>query len=66
MESSYGYHIILRTPVDPDGVLVSYGATLRNVAAAELFYRMESEWIENAEAEWNEGFETPDLAAIFG
>ena len=66
VESSYGYHIILRTPVDPDGIMASYGATLRNVAAAELFYNMEDEWFANAEVEWNEGFEEPDLAAIFG
>ena len=70
VESSYGYHIILRTPVDPDGVLGtdSYGneVTLRYQLASNAFSADMETWMSEADVVWNEGFETMDLAAIFG
>lgn len=70
VESSYGYHIILRIPVDPDAIIGtdSYGndVSLRYVAATQQFTAQLSAWVDAAEVVWSEGFETPDLAAIFG
>lgn len=70
VESSYGYHIILRTPVNPDGVLGtdSYGneVTLRNQLASNAFTADMDTWQTEAETVWNEGFELLDLTAIFG
>lgn len=70
VESSYGYHIILRIPVDPDGVLGtdSYGniVTVRNQLASNQYSADMETWMDEAEVIWNEGFESMDLAAIFG
>lgn len=70
VESSYGYHIILRIPVDPDAIIGtdSYGndVSLRYVAATQQFTAQLSAWVDAAEVIWSEGFETPDLPAIFG
>ncbi len=70
VESEYGYHIILRIPVTPDAIIGTDSAgndvTLRYVAATQLFSDTMQSWIEEADVQWNEGFETPDLTAIFG
>lgn len=70
VESSYGYHIILRTPIDPEGVMGtdSYGneVTLRSAVTSTLFNEEMSAWTEGASVSWGEGFENPNLTAIFG
>lgn len=70
VESSYGYHIILRTPMDPNGVLGadSYGneVTLRNQASSNAFSADLAAWMDEAEVSWNEGFEAMDLTALLG
>lgn len=70
VESSYGYHIIMRTAVEPDAVIgtTSSGeeSTLRFVAAYQTYLNEMQSWITDAEVVWYEGFEEPDMAAIFG
>ena len=71
MESSYGYHIILRLPLDPDGKTLSQDSgtgdymTLRADAANELFNNMLIDWINNAEVEWKGDFGTMDYNELF-
>ena len=71
VESSYGYHIILRLPLDPDGTTLSQNSgtgeymTLRADAANELFNAMLIEWIETAEVEWKDDFGTMDYNELF-
>ena len=69
VESSYGYHIIMRIPIDPDGTaLFADGSDypLRYAAANEAFYAMMDQAMLDAEVVWNGDFETPDMTAIFG
>jgi hypothetical protein len=70
VESEYGYHIILRIPVNPDATAGtdSYGNaySLRNIAASEQFSGLMDAWMDAADVQWNDGFETLDLLAIFG
>ena len=70
VESEYGYHVILRIPIDPNAIIGTDSAgnevSLRYVAAAQQFNSEISAWVEAAEVVWNDGFETPDVAAIFG
>lgn len=73
VESSYGYHIILRVPVDPDGVYsvsTTYGSySLRYYIASETFTNLLDEYTTAAQdaAAWNDGFgtDTMVLAEIF-
>ena len=70
VESEYGYHIILRIPVDPDAIIGTDSngndVSLRYAAAYQQFSAQISDWVDAAEVVWTDGFETPDLAAIFG
>lgn len=69
--SQAGYHILLRLPLDPDGLTMDQNAntggylTLRQDAANDLFNRMLIDWINAAEVEWAPGFEELDLNALF-
>lgn len=69
VESDYGYHIILRLPLDPDGVLgqnsYGYDVTLRDYALNNIFSQNTSAAAEAAEIEWAEGFDVIDLAQLF-
>ena len=71
VESNYGYHIILRLPLDPDGKTLSQDSgtgdymTLRADAANELFNNMLIDWINNAEVEWKGDFGTMDYNELF-
>ncbi len=71
VESSYGYHIILRLPLDPDGKTLSQDSgtgdymTLRTDAANELFNAMLIDWIENATVEWKDDFGSLDYNELF-
>ena len=70
VESEYGYHIILRTPLDPDAVIGTDARgnpnTLRYAAAAQRYSDELLDWTDKAHVEWTDGFQMPDLAAIFG
>lgn len=70
VESSYGYHIILRIPVAPDASLGTDGngndVSLRNYAASAAFNSDMETWMTEADAVWNEDFQTVDMAGIFG
>ncbi len=69
VESSFGYHIIQRMPVDPNAVVMDVtGQTvsLRYAAANNEFTTVLNGWMDEAEVVWNEGFETLDVASIFG
>lgn len=70
VESSYGYHIIMSIPIDPDAVVGTtsggQNVTLRYQAASQQFSARLNANIESAEVVWADGFETPDMAAIFG
>ncbi len=66
VQSSYGWHIILRLPVDPDAVPMDSQASLRTAAAdADLMTRL-GQIVTDAEVVWNGDFETIDLEEIFG
>ena len=71
VETSYGYHIILRLPLDPEGKTLSRDSgtgdymTLRADAANELFNAMLLDWINTAEVEWQGDFGTMDYNELF-
>ena len=71
VESSYGYHIILRLPLDPEGKTLSQDSgtgdymTLRADAANELFNAMLLDWIETSTVEWQGDFGTMDYNELF-
>lgn len=70
VESSYGYHIILRTPITPESSVGtdSYGnaVNMRSAVTSNLFNDQMASWIETASVSWSEGFEALDLNTIFG
>ena len=68
VQSSYGWHIILRLPVDPDGTCTSAsgGAPLRASAANAAFAARLSAAAEQCAVQWTEGMDQPDLTLIFG
>ncbi len=69
VESDYGYHIILRMPLDPAGVLgqnsYGYDVTLRTFALNNIFSQSTSNAAAEAELDWAEGFDVIDLAQLF-
>ncbi|MBQ3276326.1 MAG: peptidylprolyl isomerase [Oscillospiraceae bacterium] len=71
VESQSGYHIILRLPLDTEGMTMDQDAntgahlTLRQSAANDLFSLDLADWIQNAQVEWTPGFEKLDLGALF-
>ena len=66
VETSYGYHIILRLPLDVDAPEMSngYGASLRTLAAEALFSNMAEEWFDAAKLSYGEGFEAMDFSDL--
>lgn len=66
VESEYGYHIILRLPLDIDEEMDINGYNLRYLAAAALFDNMSEEWFEEAKVEYTEKFKELDFNALFG
>lgn len=65
VESSYGYHIILRLELDPDMTPMSSSGTLRYSAALHSYDAMVTGWMEDAEFIWQPEFESLDVGAIF-
>ena len=72
VESQSGYHIILRLPLDTEGLTMDRDAntgaymTLRQTVANELFNREMVGWLQTAEVEWTPEFENFDLNELFG
>ena len=71
VETSSGYHIILRLPLEADlpgtGVSAQGGDnSLRATAARSLFAADIAQWINDAEIVWMPGFENLDLAEVYG
>ncbi len=64
VESEYGWHIILRLPLDPDAVAFDpygSGATARVHAAEAMFNERLNEMAAEQEVSYAEGFTRPDL-----
>ena len=72
VETSYGLHVILRLPLDPDALTRDQDAntgaymTLRRSAAEDMFQVLRAGWINDAEVVWTKEFENFDLNALFG
>lgn len=57
VKSAYGYHVMLRLPLNGDSVLdESTGATARMLKAEEHYNKAVSEYIQSVECEYAEGF----------
>lgn len=67
VESSYGYHILLRLPLEPTGVPIAYSAygyDLRYLAADSMFSSVVSGWWENMELVKTDSFSKIDTLAL--
>ena len=69
VQSDYGWHIILRLPIDPDGTaMTSSGQSVAlraSAASAALSERLAQE-AESADVQWEDGFEQLDITEVFG
>jgi len=70
VESDYGYHIILRLPIDYDAVPIGiastgYDRTLRQIAVIEDFELVLQGWQDSLNPEFTPEYLSIDLAAIF-
>ena len=69
VETSAGYHVIMRLPLTGDSTLSMDQAgnpiTVRYNAAMEAFNDLATAETESAEIQWEKGFENPDLNKIF-
>ncbi|MDR2600089.1 MAG: peptidylprolyl isomerase [Oscillospiraceae bacterium] len=70
VETVYGYHIILRLPIDYDMVpmayaIESYNIPLRMIAAYELFGELLETWREELEYEFSPEYKSIVLSDIF-
>ena len=68
VETAYGYHIILRLPLDADSVLETSSAgtplTARNKQANDEYGERLQAYLDSLELEYVEGFTKPDLASF--
>ena len=70
VESQYGYHIVMRLPVDLDATpigLMSFGysGSLRYFIAQNLFSEESRSWMEELDVETLEAYEKIDLTQVF-
>ena len=70
VESEYGYHIILRLPIDYDAVPIGiastgYDRTLRQIAVIEDFELVLQGWQDSLNPEFTPEYQSIDLASIF-
>lgn len=68
VESTAGYHVILRLPTTPDDLVVNNSGTaqtLRYAAAASSYDALLNGWMDEAEVVWEPEFETIDYATVF-
>lgn len=67
--STYGYHIILRLPINPDTVVEYYSEaeqyTLRYSAALTRYDTQVGSWIDEAEVEYAPEFKDMDISKVF-
>ena len=69
VETSYGYHIIMRIPVEPDAIVMDTSGQavyLRAGVAEQQFTEIMNSWMAEAEVVWTDGFENLDMTAVFG
>lgn len=70
VETSYGYHLILRIPVTPDSVVDIdtdlTAITVRWIAAETRYDSIVSGWIDEATVVFEDKFKDLDIAKIFG
>lgn len=69
VQSDYGWHIILRLPVDLDGAIMDVNgeaSTVRLAAANQAYAALLAQTTEEAEVVWADGFEELDLGEVFG
>ena len=68
-ESAFGYHVILRLPTTGDDVIDrnadGSAYTLRADAAQATYTALMQGWINDAQIEWADGFETIDVQKLF-
>ena len=65
VRSDYGFHIILRLPLDPDALLFSSDGnplTARATAANYEYGQRMQEFLDGLSIEYAEGFTVPDLS----
>ncbi len=60
VETDYGYHIILRLPIEPDALMDGTN-TFRYVASTYAYDDLAKEWFDSAEIVYSEQFETIDF-----
>ena len=70
IETDYGYHIILRLPIDYDTVPISLADsatlyTLRQLAVREDFEAVLLGWRESLDLEYTSEFTSLDLGSVF-
>ena len=65
VESSFGYHIIMKVPFQPDMEYTGKGVTIRQMAANEKFNSIVNKWYEASEIEYVDGFKL-DMQQVFG
>lgn len=66
VESNFGYHIILRLPLNLDEEIDYSGYSLRYIAASALFENMSMEWFDDAEIVYSDEFADLDFNELFG
>jgi len=70
VETGHGYHIILRIPIDLDAVPISLLGqgimnTIRQIAAADDFELLATQWREQMNPEFSALYDSIDLANVF-
>lgn len=65
VESDYGYHIILKLPVDIDQVPLNESYSLRYTAAYAIYYQSVAERMAEMEVIYEDKYNTLDLSEIF-
>jgi len=73
VESNYGYHIILRLPIDPEATPMEYSQyvasgvayPLRLIAAESLFADVVSDWVLDTPLEPKDAYDELDLSLVF-
>lgn len=70
VESSYGYHIVMRIPIDVESVPMSYASygfnySLRFIIAQSHFAEESDSWTENVDVETTASYDAIDLTQAF-
>jgi hypothetical protein len=70
VESSYGYHIILRLPLNRDSIPINYARygvsyTLKYIVANRLFTEVFNGWVEENDVTYTPFYDGIDLSKVF-